>query len=105
MRDHRTMVVVDLGSMNDEFSERASRLVESLNHEGDSPAGTIKADLFSVNKDGVVCRGLERTDDRLVCGDTQEGKVDPENLDAELAAVAAAAGYSQIVTVRNTYTG
>lgn len=45
-RRHRTALFIE-GSTNGDYRERANRLVESLNRDGDSPSGTIKVDVVT----------------------------------------------------------
>lgn len=92
-RNHQTAVFIDVAKPTDSFRERAERLVESLNHPGDSPDGTIKADIFSVAEDGTIYSGLVFEPEALgKVGDTSDDGLD---------SLAHANDYNMAVIVRN----
>lgn len=97
------MLVIRAGGSG-EYSERASRLVESLNRAGDSPAGTIKTDIFALTGDGVLLTGVTRDDDeRLNVDNAQEvGKLEDVSEEA-ITALARSNGYSQVMVLSETY--
>ena len=92
-RNHQTAVFVRVGdSENGNYRERAARLIESLNRHGDSPSGTIKADVYTVDPYGNVREGL----------DFDAAVAPAAKTDADLNALASDAGYTASVIVTAT---